>query len=223
MIKRILGVLWDILEVVIIIYVIFVTACILFRNDYGYTQFSDYTLASLDKHDAKYIKNAKEGNLLIVRKTKDIEKGDYIYYYAVINEQYGIRGGIVTGITKDDYNNLYNIDTNISGEKIKISVYNKRVLGKYSNQISNLGDILKFLETRVGFLIFVLLPIMLVFVYQIYVFVVLLNYEKKETIDKLVNNQQKEGKSKKEDDSKKEDASKNEEKVKKDDDGIEIL
>ena len=56
MIKRILGVLWDILEVIIIIYVIFVTACILFRNDYGYTQFGEYTLASLDKNDAKPVK-----------------------------------------------------------------------------------------------------------------------------------------------------------------------
>ena len=223
MIKRILGVLWDILEVIIIIYVIFVTACILFRNDYGYTQFGEYTLASLDKNDAKYIKNAKEGNLLVVKKSKDIEKGDYIYYYAAINEHYVVRAGVVTSITKDDYNNLYNIDTNISGEKIKISVYHKRVLGKYSNQISNLGDILKFLETRVGFLIFVLLPIMLVFVYQIYVFVVLLNYEKKETIDKLVNNRQEEMDSKTEEkDDKKEEK---DEKVKKDDDddGIEIL
>ena len=193
--KRILGVLWDILEVVIIMYVIFITACILFRNDYGFTQFGSYTLASLDKVDAKYIKNAKDGNLLVVKKTKDIEVGDYIYYYATVDERYVIRSGVVTAINKDDYSALYNIDTNISGKEIKISVKNTRVLGKYSNQMATLGDILKFLETRLGFLVFVLLPIMLVFVYQIYIFVVLLNYEKKETIDKIIKDQtKKEGK-----------------------------
>lgn len=193
--KRILGVLWDILEVVIIMYVIFITACILFRNDYGFTQFGSYTLASLDKVDAKYIKNAKDGNLLVVKKTKDIEVGDYIYYYATVDERYVIRSGVVTAINKDDYSALYNIDTNISGKEIKISVKNTRVLGKYSNQMATLGDVLKFLETRLGFLVFVLLPIMLVFVYQIYIFVVLLNYEKKETIDKIIKDQtKKEGK-----------------------------
>jgi len=205
MIKRIFGVIWDILEILIIVYVIFITACILFRNDYGFTQFGEYTLVSLNKNDAKYIKNAKDGNLLIVKKDKNIAVNDYIYYYATIDERYVIRTGAVEGVTKDDYNSLYNIKTTISSKKpVKISVNNKRVLGTAATQYEKLGDILEFLETRVGFLIFVLLPIMLVFVYQIYIFVVLLNYEKKETLNRIINSDNKNALNEKKDDVKSE-------------------
>ncbi|MBQ6477471.1 MAG: hypothetical protein IJI43_03460 [Bacilli bacterium] len=225
MIKRIFGVIWDILEILIIIYVIFITACILFRNDYGFTQFGDYTLASLGKNDAKYIKNTNNGDLLIVKKSKNIAVGDYIYYYAVIDESYVIRTGVVQGVTKDDYNSLYNIKTKISNDKtVKISVNHKRVLGKAANNYAKLGDILKFLETRLGFLVFVLLPIMLVFVYQIYIFVVLLNYEKKETLNKIISTNNKEALNKpevKEEKPVEKEVPKEEEK--KDDEDIEVL
>ena len=46
--------IWLLLEVVIIIYVIGVTSLILFRNEYGYTQYGDNTLVTINK-DISYV------------------------------------------------------------------------------------------------------------------------------------------------------------------------
>ena len=167
----------------IIIYVIFLTSCILCRNKFGFTQFGNYTLSSVESTDAKYVENTKSGDLLVVKSSKDIVKGDRLYYYATLNDRYVVRTGIVEKVEKDEYNSLYTIDTLISGDKkAKLNVTQTRVLGKYSSTIGSLGSVWKFLQSRLGFLIFVLLPILLVFVYQIYEFIIVLNYERKGTL-----------------------------------------
>ena len=181
--KSVLKTLWNILEVLIIIYVIFLTSCILCRNKFGFTQFGNYTLSSVESTDAKYVENTKSGDLLVVKSSKDIVKGDRLYYYATLNDRYVVRTGIVEKVEKDEYNSLYTIDTLISGDKkAKLNVTQTRVLGKYSSTIGSLGSVWKFLQSRLGFLIFVLLPILLVFVYQIYEFIIVLNYERKGTL-----------------------------------------
>ena len=178
--KSVLKTLWNILEVLIIIYVIFLTSCILSRNKFGFTQFGNYTLSSVDGTDAKYVENTKSGDLLVVKSSTDIVKGDRLYYYATLNDRYVVRTGIVEKVQKDEYNSLYTIDTLVSGDKkAKLNVTQTRVLGKYSSSIGSLGSIWKFLQSRLGFLIFVLLPILLVFVYQIYEFIIVLNYERR--------------------------------------------
>ena len=103
MLKKLFQFMWDLVEVLIIIYVIFVTTCILSKNRYGYTNLFGYTLVSVHQEDEAYIKDS---------------------------------------------------------------------------------GVLEFLETRLGFLFCVLLPIMIVFVYQIYEFVVILNYDKADKIRK---------------------------------------
>ena len=179
--KNILKTLWNIIEVLIIVYVIFLTSCILFRNKFGFTQFGKYTISPIDGTTAKYVENTKSGDLLIVKSSDDIVKGDRIYYYATVNDRYVIRTGIVEKIQKDDYNSLYTIDTLVTGDKKnKLYVAHTRVLGKYANAMGAIGSIMSFLITRIGFLLFVLLPILLVFVYQIYEFVIVLNYERKD-------------------------------------------
>ncbi len=177
--KNVLKSLWNVIEVIIIIYVIFLTSCILFRNKFGFTQFGKYTISPIDGTTAKYVENTKSGDLLIVKSSNDIVQGDRIYYYATVNDRYVIRTGIVEKIQKDDYNSLYTIETLVTGsKKTKINVAQTRTLGKYANSMSTLGSIMSFLVTRIGFLLFVLLPILLVFVYQIYEFVIVLNFER---------------------------------------------
>ena len=181
--KNVLKSLWSVIEVIIIIYVIFLTSCILCRNKFGFTQFGSYTLSSVESTDAKYVENTKSGDLLVVKSSNDIVKGDRLYYYATLNDRYVVRTGIVEKVEKDEYNSLYTIDTLISGDKkAKLNVTQTRVLGKYSSTVGSLGSVWKFLQSRLGFLIFVLLPILLVFVYQIYEFIIVLNYERKGTL-----------------------------------------
>ena len=76
-------------------------------------------------------------------------------------------------IKSDDYSSLYTVDDNGP-----VSIVGTRVLGKYSNTYSRFGSVLSILESRIGFLFCVLLPIMIVFIYQVYEFVMIIRYER---------------------------------------------
>lgn len=171
--RKVLNWVWSFVEVVIIIYVILVTMFVLCKNKYGYTQFGDYSFANIDLIAEKNVKDTKKSDLLVVKNSNDIHKGDLIYYYAVLNDNYIVRSAVVTDVKEDDYSALYTV----SLSNTTINVASSRVLGKYSTVYNNLGSVLSVLESRVGFLLLVLLPIMVVFIYQVYEFIIMLKYD----------------------------------------------
>ena len=177
MIKKLLHGIWCIVEAIIIAYVIFIASCILFRNDYGYTQFDKYTMVSIGEEDTRYLKDFKDGDLLLVKSTIDINEGDLIYYYATVNEKYVIRSGVVASKTEDDESVMY-----VLNDEDKTTLSDKKLLGKYSRTYPKWGKVLSILESRFGFLFLVLLPIMIIFIYQVYEFVLVVKYEKIEKI-----------------------------------------
>lgn len=183
--RKVLNWVWSFVEVIIIIYVVLVTMFVLCKNKYGYTQFGDYSFANIDLIAEKNVKDTKKGDLLVVKNSNDIHKGDLIYYYAVLNDNYIVRSAVVSDVKEDDYSALYTV----SLSNTTINVASSRVLGKYSIVYNNLGSILSVLESRVGFLLLVLLPIMVVFIYQVYEFIIMLKYD--ETLVNEVNNSKK--------------------------------
>lgn len=183
--RKVLNWVWSFVEVIIIIYVVLVTMFVLCKNKYGYTQFGDYSFANIDLIAEKNVKDTKKGDLLVVKNSNDIHKGDLIYYYAVLNDNYIVRSAVVADVKEDDYSALYTV----SLSNTTINVASSRVLGKYFTVYNNLGSILSVLESRVGFLLLVLLPIMVVFIYQVYEFIIMLKYD--ETLVNEVNNSKK--------------------------------
>ncbi len=173
MLKRILKWLWEFVEVLIIIYVIFITSCILCRNKFGYTQFSDMTFITVNDSNTKFIQGSKPGDLLIVRgQQTGLDKGDLIYYYITVDEKYVVRTGVIGSKTEDDYSALY-----VLNDEKKTSVASNRVIGKYVSTHPGKGSVLEVLESRFGFLFLVLLPILIVFIYQVYQLVIVARYE----------------------------------------------
>ena len=163
---------WSFLEVVIIVYVIALTLFVLCKNKYGYTQFGDYSFVTVGMMEEKTIQNVSKGDLLLVKNSNDIHNGDLIYYYSVINDEYIVKSGVVSNIVEDNYNSLYTVGTGNQA----VSVASNRLLGKYSTTYDTVGSVINILESRIGFLFLVLLPIMVVFIYQLYEFFVILKY-----------------------------------------------
>ena len=161
--KNVLKSVWSFIEVIIVVYVIFVTSCILMRNDYGYTQFGKYTFVTISESNAKFFKDYEEGDLLIVRGQKfNINEGDVIYYYLSLDDKYLVRQGVVASKVEDEYSALYTLNDND-----KSSVSSSRVIGKYVSVKKGAGRALEVLESRFGFLLLILLPIMIVFVDEV--------------------------------------------------------
>lgn len=181
MLKKILKWVWEFLEIIIIVYVILITSCILCRNKYNYTEFFEkYTLVTVDVDNQKLLPTHDAGDLLVIKNQKfNIDKGDLIYYYVTINEEYVVRSGVVESKTEDDVSALY-----VLNDSDKTSVSSNRVIGKYVSTHPGKGTILDVLVSRVGFLFLVLLPILIVFIYQVYQLVIVAKYEVVEDEDK---------------------------------------
>ena len=102
----------------------------------------------------------------------DVEVGDELYYYGVKNEKYVIYKGKVTDKKGEASDTLYEFDNDS-----KLTVSSNKVLGEFDEEYNDLGGILLFLESRVGFLIFVILPILLLFIYEIYDLIITVKYD----------------------------------------------
>ena len=179
--KKVGRLVWSIIEVIIIIYVITITAFILCRNKYGYTQFGDYTLDSVSLMDERNISTAKKGDLLIIRNSNDFKVGDVIYYYAAYNESYVVRSDAILKVEDDGFTSLYTVKR---GED-EVTVADNKIIGKYATNYKGLGAILDVVESRVGFLFLVLLPMMCIFIYHVYSFIIILKFEKAEPEEEI--------------------------------------
>lgn len=171
--KSFLKGLWGFVEVLIVIYVIIITACLLATNKYGFTQFNNTTLVTIDEFRAKYLDESQVNDLLIVKGTpNDIVVGDKIYYYGTAENKYTVETAHVRKIvSQDDTMAIYQLD-----DEESTPIASNRVLGKYSAIYPNIGGVLDVLESKIGFLLLVILPILLIFMYQIYALIIVIKY-----------------------------------------------
>ena len=81
-------------------------------------------------------------------------------------------------ISEDDMA-LYQLD-----DEAKTTIATTRVIGKYSAIYHNIGGVLDVLQSRIGFLLLVILPILLIFMYQIYALIIVIKYGEEELEEK---------------------------------------
>ena len=165
--KKLGKVLLYILGIVYAVIAIFLTACLLKYNDYKITEFGDTSLIILNNNELS--PNFEKGSLLIVNKDNadKIEQGDSILFYNTYGNQVTLSLGQV--LVKEKINEketTYTVtgDVNISSQYLIGSVNDTKVY-------KGLGTILAILESRVGFLIVIIFPISLAFLYEIYVLI----------------------------------------------------
>lgn len=174
--KKVGKILLGILEIFIIVYVIAITTCLLCKNKYGYTKIGGSTLVTVNVENSVELTDFSEGDLIIFKEIRynSVEVGDAIYYYDTLNDQYIIRKGIVESKEGDNRSAVYVLDDDAT-------IASERVVGSFKgNRYASVGSILDVLESRFGFLLIVILPILLLFIYQVYKMVVLLKFDSNE-------------------------------------------
>lgn len=165
------------ITILLIIYVpsvLFLTACLLNYNKYNVTEFGKNTLIIIDED----LKNFNKGDLAVVYKNnnKDIEKDDYIFFYEATSSSTIISYAKVE--EREDVSrekSLYKIE---GGYEVSSDF----VIGKQatSQKYSGVGTLLSILESRWGFVLFVIFPLLLLFVYEIYSLVIEVKTKDKE-------------------------------------------
>ena len=109
--KKNLKIVWNIIQVFILVYVFLVTFLVININEYGYSEVGKSTYVPVTKNIKKYLGDYKKSDLLIIKNNK-INKDDEIYYYKVDEANYYISKAKVIEINNGVYvtDNNFNID-----------------------------------------------------------------------------------------------------------------
>lgn len=155
--KKNLKLFWNILQVIILVYVFFITFLVVNINEFGFSEVGKGTYVPVTKKVKKYL-NYKTGDLLIIKNT-EINKNDNIYYYTVVDSEYYIAKTKLLEVNKDIYTteDNFNIDED-------------RIVGNKIIKIKYIGFILNFLLKEIGYFIFIILPMLILLIYHIYDF-----------------------------------------------------
>ncbi len=111
-----------------------------------------------------------EGDLIVIKAcdTAKLGFGDIITFHTIINNEYALNthriesisenNGIRSYVTKGDNNAI--ADTHI--------ISDGDIVGKYTFKLPLVGKLMNFLSSSTGFLLVIVLPMLLFFVYQVY-------------------------------------------------------
>ncbi len=171
----------NVLVCIVIILATCITLITISSQKNGY--FRIFKSIPLTIKDSSMEPTIKKGSLIITKeyKNNDIKEGDVISYRSIDkNNTLEIKTGRVkTIITVNEqttyiteFDNKEYTDSEQVNSKNVISIWN----GK---KVSTLGTIIDFLNTKVGFFICIIVPLALLFIYQLYKFIMLvIDYKK---------------------------------------------
>lgn len=145
--KKAFKVIWNIMQIIIIIYVILIVSYMSISNRYGFSETSNYVL------------NVDKDQLSVIKKSTKFKVGDTVYYYSVRNEKYRI---FSSKVVEKGKSYIFS-----NGDKIPAS----KLIGKTSKKVPVVGFILNRLKNSFFFLLFVSVPVLLVFGYRTYIFI----------------------------------------------------
>ncbi len=112
----------------------------------------------------------EEGDLIISYKVTDyiaLEVGDVITFWTIINGERVLNSHRIIAI--EDYGTYYYFSTQGDNNSIadSLGVHQSEIVGKYITHIPNVGTFIDFLQTSTGFLIVIVVPVLLFFVYNL--------------------------------------------------------
>lgn len=139
------------LSTIYLIIVIFSTLYILKLNKYNVSEFGNYSFFKI------------ENNLIITNKRQKINTSDKVFYYDTYSKNVSIKEQKVIKIEK-----INNIETIYTLES-KHLLSNRYLLGN-SNCIiiSHLGTVISIITSTLGYLLFIVLPILFILIYFIH-------------------------------------------------------
>jgi len=156
----------NLVVIIYIIIIIFVTICLLSYNKYKVTEFGDNSLIIIDEDLAT---DFQKGDLLIVKKNnnKDIKLNQKIFFYTTAGGKVNINYGSV--VEKEDITateTTYTLEGNYN-------ISSEYVIGKgeTATVIPKVGTVLGVLQSKWGYLLLVVFPTLIAFLYEITVII----------------------------------------------------
>ena len=134
-----------------------VTYILLSYNKYNITEFKNSYLLTLKENTKEY--NSSE--LLLIKKNSNVKENDKIFYYNKNNKGTEVKVGQVKKV--DEKNQTIVLDD-------ELVLTEENILGTIAQTTAYpvLGTIHNILTSRIGYLIAIILPMLVAFIYEIY-------------------------------------------------------
>ena len=139
------------------------------RDDQSVASIFGYTPLTVETDSMK--PTFQSGDLIFIKKcdTSKLEEGDIITFHTIIDNQYALNTHRIEKIEEVNGVRSYTtIGDNNNGVADQHVISDGDIVGKYMGHISGLGKVMSFLSSSTGFLIVIVLPMLLFFIYQIY-------------------------------------------------------
>ena len=149
-------------------FAISITVLLLNYNKYGLTQFGNTTLVMI--RDDITSDSLKKGDLVFVKSEKiiDLEPGNEIFVYRIV-------GSNKVTVEVGKVGQIYPDEDAVAFENGDI--FSKQfVIGTSDKVYNKIGTYLSIVESKWGFLFIILVPCLLIFIYEIYALIVEIKY-----------------------------------------------
>ena len=111
------------------------------------------------------------GDLIFIKKCDPdtLKEGDIICFHTIIDNEYALNTHRIEKI--DESNGVRSYTTmgdNNNGIADRHIISNGDIVGKYTGHLKKAGKVMDFLSSSTGFLIVIVIPMLLFFIYQVY-------------------------------------------------------
>ena len=113
----------------------------------------------------------KAGDLIVIRKCDPakLEEGDIITFHTIIMNEYALNTHRIVKIDEQNgYRSYTTMGDNNNGIADTHIISDGDIVGQYVGKVSGLGRVMDFMSSSVGFLLLIVLPMLLFFIYQVY-------------------------------------------------------
>lgn len=112
------------------------------------------------------------GDLIVIKKCdpQTLKEGDIICFHTIINNEYALNTHRIKSIEEvvGDARSYTTIGDNNNGIADQHVISDGDIVGKYVTSIPKIGKVMDFLSGSTGFLIVIVIPMLLFFIYQVY-------------------------------------------------------
>lgn len=113
----------------------------------------------------------EKGDLIFIKKcdTTKLEVGDIICFHTIIDNEYALNTHRIKEIAaQGDVRSYTTMGDNNKGIADQHIISDGDIVGKYVGHLSKMGNVMNFLSSSSGFLIVIVIPMLLFFIYQVY-------------------------------------------------------
>ena len=113
----------------------------------------------------------EKGDLILIKKCdpSSLKEGDIICFHTILNNEYALNTHRIASIeAMGDVRSYTTMGDNNNGIADTHIISDGDIVGKYVGHLQNAGKVMDFLSSSIGFLIVIVLPMLLFFIYQVY-------------------------------------------------------